>query len=86
MTNQQTIPPVGSRWIVNYGYDTYIVVVLSSSDYNLAWKVESGYYSYLSVAESLEKFFDLSSRCAVPLPPLPSFWEKVSNFFKRQHD
>ena len=62
---------IGSRWIVNFGFSTYTVVIISILNDRLAWKAEKG---ELKQVETVTEFLNPSYRCAMPLPPLPPPW------------
>jgi hypothetical protein len=75
--NTTTIPKVGSRWMIRYGYETFAVKILSAHAGKVAWQQDSESAFKISSTESLEYFLN-SYRCAVllPDPPLP-WWKRI---------
>lgn len=76
--------PTGSRWLVKYGWDDSMeIVIISRTKDRVAWQ-ETGMRK-MRVVETLETFLG-TRRCAMPITQLPipeprvpkkSFWRRI---------
>lgn len=78
-TNNSNIPKAGSRWMIRYGYDTFVVKILSSNNERVAWEEESRRSITLINVEKLEYFLTSSHRNAIQLPDRLPFWKRILN-------
>ncbi len=64
---------IGTRWLVNFGYETYSVVIISRHGNRIAWRRERGVMRHI---DTEDEFQSPVHRKAMPLPPLPKPWWK----------